>query len=205
MTEEMKETMPQMEGDSGGQAENQAAQASAEQREEGAAETVSVAIANDTAAQNAQTKGDTKPSSIFSAAKIPVIPGTGIPLSRAVGGDRAMARKHQAEAMTAEGYPAEKAASENQASGTAQPSFGAAPNDAAIRHARAMIEGELQEIRMLDPSVRTVADLTKTEHYDKLYALCKRGYRLSDAYKIANFDAVRAQAALENPPAAREW
>ena len=58
---------------------------------------------------------------------------------------------------------------------------------------RADVDRQLAEISALDPSVKTLEDLSKTENYDAFYELVKKGYSLADAYKIANFDALQGR------------
>ena len=55
---------------------------------------------------------------------------------------------------------------------------------------KAIIEEQLRKIGELDPSIKTLADLTKKDNYTEFYALVKRGNTLQDAYKIANFEAI---------------
>ena len=61
--------------------------------------------------------------------------------------------------------------------------------------ARAHVEAEMKEIRRIDPALKEISDLQNTDAYPKMYELCKRGYSLSDAYKLANLDAIRTQTA----------
>ena len=66
---------------------------------------------------------------------------------------------------------------------------------AAETQAKARVDAELQEIRKLNPKIRTLADLTGLENYDALYEKVLRGYSLSDAYRLVNLDALTRQAA----------
>lgn len=57
------------------------------------------------------------------------------------------------------------------------------------------VDAQLSEIAKFDPSVKSLADLAKTENYQKVYEMVKKGYDLLDAYKLANFDAVQKATA----------
>lgn len=61
--------------------------------------------------------------------------------------------------------------------------------------ARIRVDEQLREIAALDPSIRELRDLTKMESYPRLYELVKKGYRLADAFRLANFDSLRASTA----------
>ena len=63
------------------------------------------------------------------------------------------------------------------------------------REAKAKIEEQMKEIQQLDPSVKDIRDLSRMETYPKLYDLVRRGYSISDAYKLANYDALTARKA----------
>ncbi len=63
------------------------------------------------------------------------------------------------------------------------------------REAKAKIEEQLREIGALDPSVKTLSDLTKTENYEKVYEYVQKGYTITDAYKLANFERLTGSAA----------
>ena len=71
----------------------------------------------------------------------------------------------------------------------------AAAQTAREAAARQKVDEQLTEIAKFDPSVKTLADLAKTENYPKVYEMVKKGYDLADAYKLANFDAVRQSTA----------
>ncbi len=62
--------------------------------------------------------------------------------------------------------------------------------EAREREAEAKISAQVREIGELDPSVRSLSDITENEKYPEIYALVKRGYTLTDAYKIAHFDTL---------------
>ena len=73
---------------------------------------------------------------------------------------------------------------------------GASVQDPAelARQRQALIDGQLREIAALDPEVRSLSDLTRSESYDALYALVKRGATLSEAYRLANFERLMRRA-----------
>lgn len=75
-------------------------------------------------------------------------------------------------------------------------------HSAAAEAAHARVAEQMEEIRRLDPAIRQISDLQKNEAYPKIYELCKKGYSLSDAYKLANLDAIRAQTAAASRQAA---
>ena len=64
------------------------------------------------------------------------------------------------------------------------------------RQRQALIQSQLRQIAELDPEVKSLEDLTRTEQYGQLYALVRRGYTLVDAYKLANFDRLTRRAEL---------
>lgn len=61
---------------------------------------------------------------------------------------------------------------------------------AKAAEAKTMIDGELKEITKLDPNITSLADLAKLDTYPQIYEMTKRGYKLLDAYRLANFDAI---------------
>ena len=68
--------------------------------------------------------------------------------------------------------------------------------------ARARVEEQLREIQAMDPAIKTLGDLAKTDNYPKLYDMVQRGYSISDAYKLANYDQITARAAAASKQAA---
>lgn len=68
--------------------------------------------------------------------------------------------------------------------------------------ARARIEEQIREISALDPSVKSLGDLTKLESYPRLREMVQRGNTLVDAYKLANYDALTQRAAEASRKAA---
>ena len=73
----------------------------------------------------------------------------------------------------------------------AQPAPQPQPNPAM----EAQVEAELAQIRQLDPTIRTVADLLAMPRAREFYQLVKRGNNFVDAYKLANYDQLTQRAA----------
>ena len=67
--------------------------------------------------------------------------------------------------------------------------------EARKREAKLRVEEQLKEIQAIDPSVKDISDLSRMETYPKLYELVKRGYSISDAFKLANYDTLTARKA----------
>lgn len=61
--------------------------------------------------------------------------------------------------------------------------------------AKVKIEEQLKEIGTMDPSIKTLEDLSKMPTYPRFYELVKRGNTLTDAFRLANFDALTQGAA----------
>lgn len=61
--------------------------------------------------------------------------------------------------------------------------------------ARVKVEEQLREIGQLDPSIKSLEDLAKMPTYPQFYELVKRGNTLTDAFRLANFDALTQSAA----------
>lgn len=74
--------------------------------------------------------------------------------------------------------------------------------EAREQQARSKVEAQLKEIQGMDPSIKTLQDLSKMETYPKLYDMVKRGYSIVDAYKLANYDALTNRAAEASRKAA---
>lgn len=66
------------------------------------------------------------------------------------------------------------------------------PNRTAME---AQVEGELAQIRQLNPNIRSVADLLTMPRAREFYQLVKRGNTFVDAYKLAHYDQLTQQAA----------
>lgn len=74
---------------------------------------------------------------------------------------------------------------------------------AAREHdARAKVEEQLREVQEMDPSIKSLQDLSKMETYPKLYEMVKKGYSIADAYKLANYDTLTTRAAAASRQAA---
>ena len=60
-----------------------------------------------------------------------------------------------------------------------------------MQQAEAAINEHLKEIGTLDPSIRTLRDLTKKPYYPEFYErVVKRGMTLVEAYKLTNYDTL---------------
>lgn len=70
-----------------------------------------------------------------------------------------------------------------------------AARDAREAAARVKVDEQLREITALDPSVKSLADLSKMPTYPQFYELVRRGNTLTDAFRLANFDALAQRAA----------
>lgn len=96
-----------------------------------------------------------------------------------------------------ESQPDVKAAKEAQAKAEEE------ANRAREQQARQRVEAQIKEIAGLDPSIKSINDLTKMESYPKFYEMVKAGYSLSDAFKLVNFDRLTKHAADGARQAAR--
>lgn len=70
-----------------------------------------------------------------------------------------------------------------------------AKREAQQAAAKVKVDEQLKEIGALDPSVRSMEDLAKMPTYAKFYELVKKGNTLTDAFKLANYDALTKGAA----------
>lgn len=61
--------------------------------------------------------------------------------------------------------------------------------------ARVKLEEQLREIGAMDPSIKSVADLAKMPTYPRFYELVQRGNTFTDAFRLANFDALAQRSA----------
>lgn len=61
--------------------------------------------------------------------------------------------------------------------------------------AQTRVEAELKEIQKLDPSIRELKDLLSMPTSKEFYALVKKGNSFLDAFRLANYDRLTAQAA----------
>ncbi len=71
----------------------------------------------------------------------------------------------------------------------------AAQQEAEHQQARAALEEEMGKITAQDPAIRSIEDLMEQENYGQIYTMVKQGYKLSDAYKLANFDTIAQKTA----------
>lgn len=94
------------------------------------------------------------------------------------------------------GLPEVKQAKEAQAAAET------AARQAREQQAKLKVEEQLKEISALDPSIQELKDLAKMETYPKFYELVKRGNTLTDAFKLANYDALTGRAAAASRQAA---
>lgn len=61
--------------------------------------------------------------------------------------------------------------------------------------ARVKIDEQIREISQLDPSIKSLEDLPKMPNYARFYELVKVGNTLTDAFRLANFEALTQSAA----------
>lgn len=95
-----------------------------------------------------------------------------------------------------QGLPEVKQAKEAQAAAET------AARQAREQQAKLKVEEQLKGISALDPSIQELKDLAKMETYPKFYELVKRGNTLTDAFKLANYDALTGRAAAASRQAA---
>ena len=65
-----------------------------------------------------------------------------------------------------------------------------AQREAHFAAARVKVDEQLKEISALDPSIKELSDLAKMPAYPRFYELVKKGNSLTDAFKLANYDAL---------------
>lgn len=70
-----------------------------------------------------------------------------------------------------------------------------AAREAREAAARVKVDEQLREIAALDPNVKSLADLSKMPTFSQFYELVRRGNTLTDAFKLANFDALAQRTA----------
>lgn len=78
----------------------------------------------------------------------------------------------------------------------------AARREAEQLQAKLKVEEQLRQIAQLDPTVKSLSDLTRQPNYKTLYRLVQKGNTLTDAYKLANYDALIQSAAAASRQAA---
>lgn len=91
---------------------------------------------------------------------------------------------------------------EVQAAKQAQEAAQAATRQAQEQQAKLKVDEQLKEIAAIDPSIQSLQDLAKMETYPKFYELVKKGNTLTDAFKLANYDAIAKNAAAASRQAA---
>lgn len=64
------------------------------------------------------------------------------------------------------------------------------------------VNEEIKNISMLDPSIKSIEDLTKLDNYPALYEKVSKGMSIEDAYKLVNFDRFIKQAGDKSKQAA---
>lgn len=70
-----------------------------------------------------------------------------------------------------------------------------AQREAREAAARVRLDEQIREIGAIDPSIKTLEDLAKMPTYPRFYELVQRGNTLTDAFRLANFDALTQRAA----------
>lgn len=70
-----------------------------------------------------------------------------------------------------------------------------ATRQAREQAAKANLEHQIKEISKMDPTIKGLGDLSKMPNYQQFVELVKRGNTFTDAYKLANFDALTQRAA----------
>ena len=73
---------------------------------------------------------------------------------------------------------------------------------AAAEQAKVKVAEQLTEINALDPTIKTIEDLTKMDNYDAFYGLVKRGLTFTEAFKLANYDTIQEKRATAQKQAA---
>ncbi len=77
-----------------------------------------------------------------------------------------------------------------------------AAKEAREQQAKMRVEEQMREISALDPSIKDLSDLAGMETYPKFYELVKRGNTLTDAFKLANYEALTKGAVSASRQAA---
>lgn len=70
--------------------------------------------------------------------------------------------------------------------------------------AKAALDADVKLISELDPDVKTVEDVVKAENFKEILALTRRGYKLSDAYRLINADKIAERKFAERMTAAKQ-
>ena len=77
-----------------------------------------------------------------------------------------------------------------------------AAEEARMEKRKTILSEQITAIGKLDPSVKTVEDLTRRPEYQQIYDYVKRGISIVDAFKLANYDALTQNAAAASRQAA---
>lgn len=59
---------------------------------------------------------------------------------------------------------------------------------------RTTIDNQVKAISQLDPDIKDLESLVKSEGYDQVYALVQKGYALDHAYKLVHFDRLNQRS-----------
>ena len=60
---------------------------------------------------------------------------------------------------------------------------------------QARMDRDLEEIRKINPDIRTMEDVAKLDNFQQLFDMVGKGYSLPDAYKVLNYDSLTTHAA----------
>lgn len=60
---------------------------------------------------------------------------------------------------------------------------------------KGMVEESIKEIQEFDPTIKSVLDIANSEHGAEVEEMIKKGYKISDAWKIANLDKIKQRTA----------
>lgn len=85
-----------------------------------------------------------------------------------------------------------------RAAEAAQAKANAAREAAAAEQAKQTMRQELQKITALSPKIKSMEDLSRLPNYGEFYDLVQKGYSLSDAYKLAEFETLQQQRAAQS-------
>lgn len=77
-----------------------------------------------------------------------------------------------------------------------------AEKSAREQQAKLKVDEQLREISTLDPSIKELKDIAKMPTYQRFYELVKKGNTLTDAFKLANYEALAEKTAAASRQAA---
>ena len=60
---------------------------------------------------------------------------------------------------------------------------------------KGMVEESIKEIQEFDPTIKSVLDIANSEHGTEVEEMIRKGYKISDAWKIANLDKIKQRTA----------